>query len=114
MLGNENALASAVCNLITNAIQMAGKSCRVAVRCQQQDQVLLLSVTDNGPGIAVEDHQKVLEPFFTTRKQGTGLGLAVVQMVVSAHKGRLILNSQLGCGATFTLQLPLVASAQIA
>ncbi|PSW31031.1 PAS domain-containing sensor histidine kinase [Photobacterium phosphoreum] len=113
LLGNENALASAVSNLITNAIQMAGKGCRVAVRCQQQDQMLLLSVSDNGPGIAAEDQQKVLEPFFTTRKQGTGLGLAVVQMVVSAHNGSLRLSSQLGHGATFTLQLPLVTSDHI-
>ena len=110
LMGNENALASAVGNLITNAIQMAGKGCRVAVRCQQQDQMLLLSVADNGPGIAAENHQKVLEPFFTTRQQGTGLGLAVVQMVVSAHNGSLRLHSQLGQGATFTLQLPLVTS----
>jgi two-component system sensor histidine kinase FlrB len=110
LMGNENALASAVGNLITNAIQMAGKGCRVAVRCQQQDQMLLLSVADNGPGIAAENHQKVLEPFFTTRQQGTGLGLAVVQMVVSAHNGSLRLHSQLGQGATFTLQLPLITS----
>ena len=80
------------------------------MRCQQQDQMLLLSVADNGPGIAAENHQKVLEPFFTTRQQGTGLGLAVVQMVVSAHNGSLRLHSQLGQGATFTLQLPLVTS----
>ncbi|WP_163921274.1 PAS domain-containing sensor histidine kinase [Photobacterium sp. Alg240-V54] len=114
LLGNENALASAVGNLITNAIQMSGKGCRVAVRCQQQGQMLLLSVSDNGPGIAAQDHQKVLEPFYTTRQQGTGLGLAVVQMVVAAHKGQLQLQSQLGYGATFTLLLPLAASLQAA
>ncbi|MGF1726716.1 sensor histidine kinase [Photobacterium nomapromontoriensis] len=107
ILGNANALASALSNLITNAIQMAGKQCQVAVSVQQQGDHIHLAVSDNGPGIAADMQHKILEPFFTTRQQGTGLGLAVVQMVVNAHKGRLILASALGEGACFTLILPL-------
>ncbi|WP_299016133.1 ATP-binding protein [uncultured Photobacterium sp.] len=107
ILGNPNALASAISNLITNAIQMAGKKCKVAVNCQLHDKAIHLSVLDNGPGIEPEMQVKILEPFFTTRQQGTGLGLAVVQMVASAHKGRLLLESELGKGACFTLTLPL-------
>lgn len=106
ILGNANALASAIGNLITNAIQMSGKQCRVALRCIRQGKLIHLSVADNGPGIAPEMQTKILEPFFTTRKQGTGLGLAVVQMVASAHKGRLSLESEPGKGACFTLSLP--------
>lgn len=106
ILGNENALASAISNLITNAIQMSGKGCTVAVSCYAVGDEILLSVTDNGPGIATELQTKVLEPFFTTRKQGTGLGLAVVQMVALAHRGKLSLTSELGKGTCFTLTLP--------
>lgn len=113
VLGNANALASAISNLITNAVQMAGKQCKVAVNCQQRDGVIHLSVLDNGPGIEPEMQAKILEPFFTTRKQGTGLGLAVVQMVASAHKGHLSLKSEPGQGACFTISLPL-ADAQAA
>lgn len=110
ILGNANALASALSNLITNAIQMADKPCQVAVRVQQQDDHIHLAVSDNGPGIAAEMQQKILEPFFTTRQQGTGLGLAVVQMVANAHKGHLSLTSEPGAGACFTLILPLAES----
>lgn len=105
-LGNEDALSSAICNLIINAVQMSGEGCRVAVDCVRKDGVIELNVTDNGPGIAPELQQKILEPFYTTRKQGTGLGLAVVQMVCAAHKGKLQLRSQLGQGAQFILVLP--------
>ncbi|MGF1737364.1 sensor histidine kinase [Photobacterium satsumensis] len=112
LLGNANALASAVSNLITNAIQMAGKQCRVAVKVVEQGGWIHLAVLDNGPGIAPEMQQKILEPFYTTRQQGTGLGLAVVQMVASAHKGRLTVESELGKGACFTLSLPQADAAQ--
>lgn len=107
LLGNANALASALGNLITNAIQMSGKQCRVALQCRQQGDMVRISVTDNGPGISPEMQSKILEPFFTTRQQGTGLGLAVVQMVATAHKGQLTLASEPGQGACFSLTLPL-------
>lgn len=112
LLGNVNALASALSNLVINAIQVSGKGCKVIVDARVINDNLMLSVADNGPGIAKELQAKVLEPFFTTRQQGTGLGLAVVQMVCHAHKGRLTLNSEPGQGACFTLCLPL-ADAEI-
>lgn len=107
ILGNANALASALSNVITNAIQMSGKQCKVAVSCTRYNSDVYLSVTDNGPGIPADMQAKILEPFFTTRQQGTGLGLAVVQMVANAHKGHLLLESEPGHGACFTLKVPL-------
>lgn len=106
ILGNVNALASAISNLITNAIQMSGKACKVSLSVHCAADMIYLSITDNGPGIAPEMQKKVLEPFFTTRQQGTGLGLAVVQMVAKAHNGSLSLFSTPGEGASFTLSLP--------
>ncbi len=107
LLGNANALASAISNLVMNAIQMIGKGAQVDVFFRPVNGELKISVQDNGPGIAPELHQKILEPFFTTRSQGTGLGLAVVQMVCRAHDGRLELLSELGEGACFTICLPI-------
>ncbi|MDO6543566.1 sensor histidine kinase [Photobacterium sanguinicancri] len=107
ILGNANALASALSNLITNAIQIAGKESQVSLVCQSSQDQIHLSVIDNGPGIAPDMQAKILEPFFTTRQQGTGLGLAVVQMVTKAHKGRLSLVSEEGQGACFTVSLPM-------
>lgn len=114
LLGNMNALASALSNLVVNAIQVAGKGCKVVVDARVMQGQLFLSVADNGPGIAPGLQSKILEPFFTTRQQGTGLGLAVVQMVCHAHKGRLTFQSQPGQGACFTLCLPLADNVDIA
>ncbi len=112
LLGNVNALASAVSNLIVNAIQVSGNHCRVALQCHVHAEQLWIDVVDNGPGIAADMQEKILEPFFTTRQQGTGLGLAVVQMVTKAHNGVVSIQSQLGEGATFRLSLPLITSIQ--
>jgi signal transduction histidine kinase len=67
----------------------------------------VISVTDTGGGIASEDHEKIFQPFFTTKSQGgMGLGLAISQGIVHAHRGRLLVDSALGEGATFSIWLP--------
>lgn len=107
LLGNANAIASALSNLIMNAIQIVGKEAQIEVFFRPVNDELKISVQDNGPGIAPEIKDKILEPFFTTRSQGTGLGLAVVQMVCRAHDGRLEVESHAEEGACFTICLPL-------
>ncbi|WCE28979.1 sensor histidine kinase [Vibrio sp. SCSIO 43137] len=107
LLGNVNAIASAISNLVINAIQIAGKASQVDVFFRPVAGELKISVQDSGPGVPAELQSKIMEPFFTTRSQGTGLGLAVVQMVCRAHKGRLELLSEEGDGACFTMCLPL-------
>ena len=110
LLGNANAIASALSNLVLNAIQIAGKQAQIDVFFRPVNGELKISVQDNGPGVAKELQQKIMEPFFTTRSQGTGLGLAVVQMVCRAHEGRLELISEQGDGACFTMCIPLQRS----
>ncbi|MGR5093802.1 sensor histidine kinase [Vibrio maritimus] len=107
LLGNANALASALSNLVLNAVQIAGKGSQVDVFFRPVNNELKISVQDSGPGVPKELQQKIMEPFFTTRSQGTGLGLAVVQMVCRAHEGRLELISEDDDGACFTMCLPL-------
>lgn len=107
MLGNANAIASAISNLVINAIQISGKKSQLDVFFRPVSGELRISVQDSGPGVPKELQNKIMEPFFTTRSQGTGLGLAVVQMVCRAHKGRLELLSEEGDGACFTMCLPL-------
>ncbi|WP_413110712.1 sensor histidine kinase [Thaumasiovibrio sp. DFM-14] len=106
VLGNVNALASAVSNIVINAIQAAGNGCRIALRCQQQGNTIVIDVEDNGPGMTNDVIEKVLEPFFTTRQQGTGLGLAVANMVTKAHSGVLSIQSKIGGGSTFSITIP--------
>ena len=107
LLGNSNAIASALSNLVLNAIQMAGKASQIDVFFRPVQGELRISVQDSGPGVPKDIQNKIMEPFFTTRSQGTGLGLAVVQMVCRAHNGRLELISEEGDGACFTMCIPL-------
>ena len=107
LLGNANAIASALSNLVMNAVQIAGKQSQVDVFFRPVNGELKISVQDSGPGVPAELQNKMMEPFFTTRSQGTGLGLAVVQMVCRAHDGRLELISEQGDGACFTVCIPL-------
>ncbi|QSX36079.1 sensor histidine kinase [Shewanella sedimentimangrovi] len=107
ILANANALGSAINNLLMNSLE-AGAS-RIEVRAEDTEGQVLLTVTDNGKGLEPALQQKVLEPFYTTKAQGTGLGLAVVQTVVRNHGGEFNMQCAPGQGCCVTLRFPLVA-----
>ncbi len=106
---NRELLLSALQNLVTNAIQATGEGGRIilSAHVQNEDQ-LVISVADNGPGIAPELRQKIFEPFVTTRSSGTGLGLAVARGVAHAHQGDLEMESVVGKGTVFSMRLPVI------
>lgn len=106
--GNQEALKGALLNLITNAWQACGAGARIALRAERIGGDVLLTVTDDGPGIAEEALPRLFEPFFTTRPQGTGLGLAVVQAVAAAHDGSVDVEST-SHGSRFVIRLPALA-----
>jgi signal transduction histidine kinase len=85
-------------NLIDNAIDAAPESGHIEVHAAERDGTIVVSVTDNGPGIPPERIDKVFEPFFTTKPQGqgTGLGLEIVRRVVEEHRGKIEVDSQPG------------------
>ncbi len=109
--GNRAALVGAVLNLVTNGLQAAGPSARVHVETRLAGQMAEIRVTDNGPGVPPGLRQRIFEPFFTSRTDGTGLGLAVVKSVAEAHGGEIRVEGpdQTGTGACFVLRLPLAA-----
>ena len=78
----------------------------------ERDDEVLVEFTDTGLGIPREDLSKIFEPFFTTKVtgRGTGLGLSICYAVVQEHRGRIVVDSQLGTGATFKVFLPKLAS----
>jgi signal transduction histidine kinase len=96
-----------VLNLVTNALHAmpGGGKLTVAVAGGPGD--VRLCVTDTGVGIPPGDRAKLFEPFFTTRPEGTGLGLSVSYGIVKAHGGRIDVESEPGRGSTFTVVLPL-------
>ncbi|MBB1361903.1 HAMP domain-containing histidine kinase [Shewanella sp. SR44-4] len=104
MLANANALSSAVNNLVMNSIE-AGAT-KIKVSASETPDGLLLDVIDNGKGLEPSMQQQILEPFFTTKSQGTGLGLAVVQSVVRNHGGQIQLSCKPGMGCHIRLSFP--------
>lgn len=105
--GNANALSSAMSNLIHNALQANAKRIQVAAT-SDDGATLKITVSDDGKGIPESLLQKVQQPFFTTRSQGTGLGLAVVQAVVQAHQGQLTIRSKPNLGTQVCIEIPVL------
>lgn len=110
LLCNRDTLVGALLNLIENATQASGPGARLKVHLYTREQTLRLCISDSGSGIEPVVLQRLGEPFFTTKTNGTGLGLTVVKAVARAHQGELQLHSRLGRGTCALMTLPLFSS----
>ena len=112
IVAEQDELVGALGNLAMNAMEAAGGQVEldiwVGALCSDW---LQIRVRDNGPGIAEEILDRVFDPFFTTRAQGTGLGLAVVARTVSNHGGEITVQNWPGGGAEFLISLPIAKQA---
>jgi two-component system sensor histidine kinase FlrB len=111
ILGNKTALVGALQNLIHNALVVIPSKGQISLSAKRDGERrgwINLSVTDNGPGIDKDKLEKIFEPFYTTRSQGTGLGLAVVKTVAQSHHGKVTVHNTTEGGACFTLRLPVM------
>jgi len=111
--GNGQRVEQVIVNLLLNASQSlegSGKSVQVATREDRFRQVVLLTVRDEGRGVAAEHLSRLTDPFFTTKREegGSGLGLSISAGIVKQHGGTLSFDSQPGRGTTVTLALPAV------
>jgi len=100
-------------NLIINAetaMKLAHGRGKLSIKTEHIDNTMRISFKDNGPGIAKGNLERIFDPFFTTREigQGTGLGLNVCHGIITEHKGKIWVESKLGRGATFIVELPIV------
>jgi two-component system phosphate regulon sensor histidine kinase PhoR len=113
--GEWDELVQVVQNLVENAIKYAAGGKRIEIWTQRENGHAELSVRDHGPGIAEEHLPRLTERFYRVSVQdsrargGTGLGLAIVKHILTRHRGRLTVQSELGHGTTFTVRLPLAA-----
>lgn len=113
VLGSEELITMAVQNLVANAVQYSPEATHVGVGVRVTDGVVEIAVTDNGVGIAPEDHERVFERFYRVDPArsrvtgGTGIGLSIVKHVAVSHGGEVTLWSRPGQGSTFTLRLPI-------
>ncbi|MGH7972001.1 MAG: two-component system sensor histidine kinase NtrB, partial [Limisphaerales bacterium] len=94
-------------NLIKNAMQAMTKGGTLTLQTGEGSEGVWVSVADTGGGIPQDQLNRIFEPFYTTKKKGSGLGLMIVQRIVRAHAGRIELESQVGRGTTFRIWLPL-------
>lgn len=97
----------ALVNLVKNAMQAMTRGGTLTLQTGANDEAVWVSVADTGGGIPQEQINRIFEPFYTTKKKGTGLGLMIVQRIVRAHSGRIELDSHVGRGTTFRIWLPL-------
>ena len=96
-------------NLLRNSLSASGENGTIRVTTSATADSALLTVSDNGQGIAADDLPLVFEPFFTASSGGTGLGLSISQRIIEEHNGRIEVTSEEGCGTTITITLPLKA-----
>ncbi|HVV00975.1 MAG TPA: ATP-binding protein, partial [Verrucomicrobiae bacterium] len=94
-------------NLAKNAMQAMTRGGTLTIQTGEGSDGLWVSVADTGGGIPGEKLNRIFEPFYTTKKKGTGLGLMIVQRIVRAHGGHIEVESQEGRGTTFRIWLPL-------
>ena len=93
-------------NLLMNAIQAIEDKGEITIDCGKDNGFFCISVSDNGAGISDEDKDKVFEPYYSTKKFGIGLGLAISKRFVEEHGGTIIVESEAGKGTTMQLRIP--------
>ncbi|GLY95438.1 ATP-binding protein [Actinoplanes sp. NBRC 103695] len=112
VFGSDSQVATAVTNLVENAIAYSGEDTTVSLTVRQDDDWIEIDVADQGIGIAPHDLDRIFERFYRADQArsratgGTGLGLAIVKHIATNHGGRVDVSSTLGGGSTFTLRLP--------
>jgi PAS domain S-box-containing protein len=94
-------------NLVKNAAQAMTTGGTLTLQTGENNDGVWVSVADTGGGIPQEQINRIFEPFYTTKKKGSGLGLMIVQRIVRAHDGKIELESNVGRGTTFRIWLPL-------
>ena len=101
-------------NLLLNArdavSERGGGFIEIETNLNEEEQIVEVTIRDNGVGITADDQRRIFDPFYTTKEKGTGLGLAICADVIKQHNGSISVESQPGIGTTFKLQLPFAAT----
>ncbi len=98
-------MSQALHNLLSNSIE-ASSGGVISIKAQQKKKTVIIKIEDSGGGIAEEDKQHIFEPFFSRKKKGLGIGLYLTKKIVEAHEGKIEVQSKIGQGTTFLLQIP--------
>ncbi len=107
ILTDGNQLSQVIVNIILNATDAMPDGGTLTIRSKVTDGYIVIAFEDRGVGIPSENLDRIFEPFYTTKEQGTGLGLSVSQSIVKKLNGSLTVESELNKGSVFTITLPL-------
>jgi two-component system phosphate regulon sensor histidine kinase PhoR len=116
---DENAMTLLLLNLVDNAVKYASDGKRLHVSLARRGAEVLLRVADAGPGIALDERERIFERFYRSRVvrgrsvRGSGIGLALVKHIAEAHGGAVVVDSVEGGGSTFTVSLPVWAEPEL-
>jgi len=100
-------LMQALMNLVINAMQAVERQGKIEVTASRLESAVLVKIVDTGPGIPSERLASIFDPYFTTKSEGSGLGLWIAQQIVTAHRGSITAQNGPAGGAVFTMALPL-------
>ncbi len=108
---DRNRIIQVFTNLLSNAIKFTPQGGKVSLEVIRQQKEIIITISDTGMGIPKEDLPKIFERFYRVKRQGkeiqgTGLGLPIVAQIISQHSGRILVESELNKGTTFTVHLP--------
>jgi signal transduction histidine kinase len=99
-------LSEILINLLQNAREAIVGKGRIQVTATGEDQSVIISIADDGPGISKTKLDKIFQPYFTTKEKGTGLGLPIVKHNAELYGGTIRVESELGKGTRFIIQFP--------
>jgi len=111
VLADRDQLSRLFINVIRNAIQATRQTegAQIVLRTERANSVIIISISDNGPGIPPEVRPHLFEPNFSTKSEGMGLGLAVVKQILELHGGEVEVETEVGKGTTFSFKFPILA-----
>ena len=105
--GDPNKIEQVFTNIIQNALQAMQKNGRLDIEVIKIDKIIRVIISDSGPGIPKNTITEIFEAFYTTKEEGTGLGLNICKRIIEEHGGEINVESILGKGTQFTIDLPL-------
>ncbi len=104
---DEFLMERALVNLINNAIEASSIGQKVFVTLNEKKKYLIINIKDEGTGMSAETLENFFVPFYTTKKEGTGLGAAIAKKIIDAHKGRIKIMSTEGIGTVVSIEIPI-------
>jgi signal transduction histidine kinase len=105
-------IKQAILNVVLNGAQSMGNGGELHVTLREEGRSAAIEISDSGSGIPPDIREKIFDLYFTTRKNGSGIGLAMTYRIIQLHNGSIDVQSEQNIGSTFTLKLPLLASAE--